>query len=209
MGPYRQRHGRRLDMHIDGRRNLDRGSIGTCALRGQLRAASERPWAKEPAVWGDGRVDSHHGLQLTAFVVVVVLDTTQRACVAHAHRAARLPDDRWRVQYTFLGTRVCRDAFMTLTGLSASVLHAARTDALEDMVISCDCRDAGEQQQGRRVPRGSGTRVPMPSRAPWMATHTSRQAGRYSTTPGHFGKARGNRRRGCAGIASVEAGPQG
>ncbi len=80
MGPYRQRHGPHLDIHIDGRRNLDRGSVGTCDsnLRGQLRAASERPWAKEPAVWGDGRVDNHHGLQLAAFVVVVVLDTTQR-----------------------------------------------------------------------------------------------------------------------------------
>ncbi len=75
-----------------------------------------------------------------------------------AHRAARLPDDRWRVQYTFLGTKLCRDALMTLTGLSASVLQAARTDALAGKVsvISCGAwiagtRHAGEQQQGRRV----------------------------------------------------------
>ncbi len=33
-------------------------------------------------MWGDGRVDSHYGLQLAGFVVAVVLDTRQGACVA-------------------------------------------------------------------------------------------------------------------------------
>ncbi len=64
------------------------------------------------------------------------------------HRVARLPDDHWRVQYTFLGTKVCRDAFMTLTGLSASVLHAARTDALTGKVSWSSRAERGLQGPG-------------------------------------------------------------
>lgn len=47
-----------------------------------------------------------------------------------AHRAARLPDDRWRLQYTSLVREVCRDACLALTGLRVSTLQAARVAAL-------------------------------------------------------------------------------
>ncbi len=76
------------------------------------------------------------------------LSWTQRKESLRAHRAARLPDDRWRVQYTFLGTKVCRDAS---TGLSASVLHAARTGKVS---WSSRAERGLQGQQGRRVPRG-------------------------------------------------------
>jgi len=38
------------------------------------------------------------------------------------------------MQYTFLGINVCRDAFITLTGLGASSLQAARDAALAGKV---------------------------------------------------------------------------
>ena len=47
-----------------------------------------------------------------------------------AHRASGVRDERWRMQYTFLGMNVCRDACITLTGLGASSLQAARDTAL-------------------------------------------------------------------------------
>ena len=60
-----------------------------------------------------------------------------------AHRASGMPDERWRTQFTFLGTNVCRDAFTTLTGLGASTLQAARGEAL-----------AGNVSWSSRVERG-------------------------------------------------------
>ena len=47
-----------------------------------------------------------------------------------AHRATGLPDERWRLQYTFLGQNVCRDAFLTLSGMGCAMIQAARTSAL-------------------------------------------------------------------------------
>ena len=52
----------------------------------------------------------------------------------HAHRASGMADDRWRVQYTFLGKNVCRDAFLILSGLGSSFLQAAREQALANKV---------------------------------------------------------------------------
>ena len=52
----------------------------------------------------------------------------------HAHRAKGIPDERWRMQYTFLGMNVCRDAFLSLTGLGASTLQSARDAALAGKV---------------------------------------------------------------------------
>lgn len=49
-----------------------------------------------------------------------------------AHRATKLPDDRWRIQWILLGENVCRDAFLILTGVGVSVLQAARAGALQD-----------------------------------------------------------------------------
>ena len=46
------------------------------------------------------------------------------------HRASGMPDERWRVQYKFLGMNVCRDAIISLTGLGSSTLQAAREQAL-------------------------------------------------------------------------------
>ena len=51
-----------------------------------------------------------------------------------AHRASGGHDECWRMQYTFLGINVCRDAFITLTGLGASSLQAARDAALAGKV---------------------------------------------------------------------------
>ena len=51
-----------------------------------------------------------------------------------AHRAAGLPDERWRVQFTFLGVNVCRDAFLVLTGVGSSVAQAVRADVLSNKV---------------------------------------------------------------------------
>ena len=51
-----------------------------------------------------------------------------------AHRASGGADERWRMQYTFLGQNVCRDAFLLLTGLGASTLQAARDQALAGKV---------------------------------------------------------------------------
>ncbi len=104
-----------------------------------------------------------------------------------AHRATRLPDDRWRVQYTFLGTKVCRDAFMTLTGLSASVLHAARTDALAGKVSWSSRAERGLQGPGM-LGNNSKAAAHIGARQ-WLEwyvdTHAeqSPMAGRYSTTP--------------------------
>ena len=52
----------------------------------------------------------------------------------NAHRASGMPADRWRVQYTFLGKNVCRDAFLILTGFGSSSLQAAREQALANKV---------------------------------------------------------------------------
>ena len=52
----------------------------------------------------------------------------------HAHRASGMPDERWRVQYTFLGMNVCRDAFIALAGFGSSTLQAARGQSLEGKV---------------------------------------------------------------------------
>ena len=49
-----------------------------------------------------------------------------------AHRATGLPDERWRVQFTFLGVNVCRDAFLVLTGVGSSVLQSVRADVLNN-----------------------------------------------------------------------------
>ena len=43
-----------------------------------------------------------------------------------ARRASRMPDERLRAQFAFLGMYVCREAFTTLTGLGFSTLQAAR-----------------------------------------------------------------------------------
>ena len=51
-----------------------------------------------------------------------------------AHRATGLPDERWRVQFTFLGVSVCRDAFLVLTGVGCSVMQAVRADVLSNKV---------------------------------------------------------------------------
>ena len=51
-----------------------------------------------------------------------------------AHRASGLPDERWRMHYMFLGRNVCRDAFLTLSGLGVSSLQAAREQALAGKV---------------------------------------------------------------------------
>ena len=50
------------------------------------------------------------------------------------HRATGLPDERWRVQYKFLGINMCRDAFLTLSGLGSSSLQSAREQALTNKV---------------------------------------------------------------------------
>ena len=47
-----------------------------------------------------------------------------------AHRTSGAHDEHWRMQYTFLGMNVCRDATITLTGLGASSLQAARDATL-------------------------------------------------------------------------------
>ena len=41
-----------------------------------------------------------------------------------AHRTTVFPDEPWRVQYTFLGQQVCRNAFTALTGIGVSVLRS-------------------------------------------------------------------------------------
>ena len=51
-----------------------------------------------------------------------------------AHRATGLPDERWRLQFTFLGVNVCRDAFLVLTGVGSSVTQAVRGDVLSNKV---------------------------------------------------------------------------
>ena len=51
-----------------------------------------------------------------------------------AHRASGGCDERWRMQYAFLGMNVCRDAFLALSGLGASTLQAAREAALAGKV---------------------------------------------------------------------------
>ena len=51
-----------------------------------------------------------------------------------ASRAAGFPDERWRVQFSFLGQHVCRHAFSSLTGIGISVLHDARKSALDNKV---------------------------------------------------------------------------
>ena len=51
-----------------------------------------------------------------------------------ARRTSGGHDEWWRMQYIFRGTNVCRDAFITLTGLGASSLQAARDAALEGKV---------------------------------------------------------------------------
>ena len=51
-----------------------------------------------------------------------------------AHRATGLPDERWRVQFTFLGVNVCRDAFLVLSVLGSSVVQAVRADVLSNKV---------------------------------------------------------------------------
>ena len=51
-----------------------------------------------------------------------------------AHRARGGVDERWRMQYTFLGQKVCRDAFLILSGLGCSTLQAARDAALAGKV---------------------------------------------------------------------------
>ena len=51
-----------------------------------------------------------------------------------AHRAKGRSDGRWRMHYTFLGQNVCRDAFLSLSGLGSSTLQAARDAALAGKV---------------------------------------------------------------------------
>ncbi len=59
------------------------------------------------------------------------------------HRASGNPDERWLMQYTFLGLRVCRDAFITLTGLGASSIQAARDQALAGKVSWSSAAERG------------------------------------------------------------------
>ena len=51
-----------------------------------------------------------------------------------AHRARGMPYERWRSQFSFLGMRVCREAFTTLTGMGSSTLQVARGQALASNV---------------------------------------------------------------------------
>ena len=51
-----------------------------------------------------------------------------------AHRETGLPIGCWRMQFTFLGQNVCREAFMALTGFGASFLQWARGAAQENTV---------------------------------------------------------------------------
>ena len=51
-----------------------------------------------------------------------------------AHKASGTRDERWRMQYTFLGMNVCRDAFLALSGMGVSTLQAARDAALAGKV---------------------------------------------------------------------------
>ena len=51
-----------------------------------------------------------------------------------AHRAKGGSDESWRMHYTFLGQNVCRDAFLSLSGLGSSTLQAARDAALAGKV---------------------------------------------------------------------------
>ena len=47
-----------------------------------------------------------------------------------AHRASGGSDESWQMRYTFLGQNVCRDAFLSLSGLGISTLQTARVAAL-------------------------------------------------------------------------------
>eukprot|EP00974_Lingulodinium_polyedra_P107588 10413141-Lingulodinium_polyedra.AAC.1 len=51
-----------------------------------------------------------------------------------AHRAQRMPDERGRIQYKFLGLNARRDLFAALTGLGASTLQTAREQTLAGTV---------------------------------------------------------------------------
>ena len=61
-----------------------------------------------------------------------------------AHKASSsLPDERWQIQWEFLGQPVCRDAFQLLTGLGVSMLQAARASALRGCMSWSSIKERG------------------------------------------------------------------
>ena len=75
------------------------------------------------------------------------------------HRAKGGSDQTWRMQFTFLGKVVCRDALIRLTGMTSYLLGQARDAALQVKNSALSVQEVGIQACIRKPCQG--TRVPL------------------------------------------------
>ena len=77
-----------------------------------------------------------------------------------AHRDKGGSDETWRMQFTFLGQHVCRDALYLLTGITPYLLNQARDAALKGHRSVLSVREMGMHACMHQKPK-QGTRVPL------------------------------------------------